>query len=91
MMRRPDNAQGASSRWLVYFVAENLDAMITSIGELGGTIMIPPMSVPPRATYSSRVIPRAQCSPYSKARQTTEGPTETQAKRLTRFPLGELS
>ena len=47
MMRMPDDAQGVPSHWLVYFVAEDLDAAATSIGELGGTVTIPPMSVPP--------------------------------------------
>ncbi len=47
MMRMPDDAQDAPSHWLVYFVAEDLDAAADRIGELGGTMRVPPMSVPP--------------------------------------------
>jgi predicted enzyme related to lactoylglutathione lyase len=47
MMRTPDGAQGMPSHWLVYFVAEDLDAAADRIGELGGTMRVPPMSVPP--------------------------------------------
>ena len=47
MMRMPNDAQVAPSHWLVYFVAEDLDVAADRIGELGGTVMVPPMGVPP--------------------------------------------
>ena len=47
MMRMADDAQGVPSHWLVYFVAEDLGAAAGRIGELGGTVMVPPTSVPP--------------------------------------------
>jgi predicted enzyme related to lactoylglutathione lyase len=86
------DAQGAPSRWLIYFVAENLDETVTSIGELGGTIMVPPMSVPPEGHILVARDPQgAVFALFQGETDETEGPTETQAKRLTRFPLGELS
>ncbi len=47
MMKMPDDDQGVPAHWLVYFVAEDLDAAAGRIGELGGTVMVPPTSVPP--------------------------------------------
>ena len=47
MLRTPDGAQDMPSHWLVYFVAEDLDAAADRIGELGGTMRVPPTSVPP--------------------------------------------
>lgn len=47
MMRLPGDAQDMPPHWLVYFTAEDLDAAVVKIGELGGTITLPPMSVPP--------------------------------------------
>ena len=47
MMKLPDEAQDTPPHWLVYFTAEDLDAAAGSIGELGGTVMVPPTSVPP--------------------------------------------
>lgn len=45
MMKMP--AAGPPPHWLAYFVSEDLDASVQKIGELGGTIMVPPMSTPP--------------------------------------------
>ena len=47
MMKLPDEDRATPSHWLVYFTAEDLDASAESIGELGGTVMVPPMNVPP--------------------------------------------
>ena len=47
MMELPHDARDTPSHWLVYFTAEDLDAAARSIGELGGTVMVPPTSVPP--------------------------------------------
>lgn len=41
------DVRGAPSHWLVYFVAEDLDAAAARIGQLGGTVIVSPMSVPP--------------------------------------------
>jgi len=45
MMPLPADA-GAPSHWLVYFGSDNVDDDAARIGELGGTVMVPPMSVP---------------------------------------------
>jgi predicted enzyme related to lactoylglutathione lyase len=45
MMALPDEG-GAPSHWLVYFGSEDVDDDADRIGELGGTVMAPPMSVP---------------------------------------------
>jgi len=45
MMKMPDD--GTPSHWLAYFVAEDADAAARRIAELGGTVMVPPMDVPP--------------------------------------------
>ena len=45
MMGLPED--GAPPHWLAYFVSEDLDASVQEIGELGGTVMVPPMSTPP--------------------------------------------
>lgn len=47
MMGMPDDMRGAPPHWLVYFVAQDLDAAAGRIGELGGAVMAPPTSVPP--------------------------------------------
>jgi uncharacterized protein len=47
MMRMPDGANDSPPHWLVYFVSEDLDVAVGRIGEFGGTVMVPPMSVPP--------------------------------------------
>jgi predicted enzyme related to lactoylglutathione lyase len=38
--------QGMPSHWLVYFGSENVDDDAGRVGELGGTVLVPPMSVP---------------------------------------------
>jgi predicted enzyme related to lactoylglutathione lyase len=45
MMQLPPGA-GAPPHWLVYFVAESLDASVGRIEELGGRIVVQPMSIP---------------------------------------------
>jgi predicted enzyme related to lactoylglutathione lyase len=45
MMQLPPGA-GVPPHWLVYFVAESLDASVARIGELGGRVMVQPMAVP---------------------------------------------
>lgn len=45
MMPMPADA-GAPSHWLVYFGSENVDDDAGRIGELGGTVMVPPMPIP---------------------------------------------
>jgi uncharacterized protein len=37
---------GAPPHWLVYFGSENVDDDVGRIGELGGQVLVPPMSVP---------------------------------------------
>jgi len=39
-------AEGAPSHWLVYFGSDGVDDDAGRIGELGGKVMVPPMSVP---------------------------------------------
>lgn len=45
MMPLPDG-DGMVSHWLVYFVSDDLDAATAKIGELGGKVMVPPVSIP---------------------------------------------
>jgi uncharacterized protein len=45
MMHLPPGA-AAPPHWLVYFVAESLDGSVARIGELGGRVLVQPMSVP---------------------------------------------
>jgi predicted enzyme related to lactoylglutathione lyase len=45
MMPLPPD-QGMPSHWLVYFGSENVDEDASRVGELGGTVLVPPMSVP---------------------------------------------
>ena len=47
IMGMPDDAGGTPSHWLVYFTAEDLDKAAERVRELGGTVMVPPTSVPP--------------------------------------------
>jgi uncharacterized protein len=45
MMSLPPDA-GAPSHWLVYFGSESVDDDAGRIGELGGTVMVPPTPIP---------------------------------------------
>jgi predicted enzyme related to lactoylglutathione lyase len=45
MMPLPPEA-GAPSHWLVYFTHQALDTAVTRIGELGGTVLVPPTAIP---------------------------------------------
>jgi predicted enzyme related to lactoylglutathione lyase len=45
MMPLPPD-QAMPSHWLVYFGSESVDDDAGRVGELGGTVMVPPMSVP---------------------------------------------
>lgn len=45
IMQLPDD--GTPPHWLVYFTAEDLDASEGKVGDLGGTMVVPPTSVPP--------------------------------------------
>lgn len=45
MMKLPEGA-GAPPHWLVYFVADDLDASAGKIEQLGGRVIVPPMPIP---------------------------------------------
>lgn len=45
MMDLPPGA-GAPSHWLGYFAVDDADATLQQIGELGGQVLVPPMTVP---------------------------------------------
>ena len=42
-----DRAGDSPSHWFAYFVSGHLDAAVGRIGEFGGMVMVPPMSIPP--------------------------------------------
>jgi uncharacterized protein len=46
MMPLPEAARETPPHWLVYFTSADLDASVKEIGELGGEVTVPPMSVP---------------------------------------------
>lgn len=41
--------EGAPSYWLVYFTTEDLDGTVAGVGDLGGTVIVPPTDVPPQS------------------------------------------
>jgi uncharacterized protein len=45
MMELPPDSP-APSHWLVYFVADDLDAAVARVGELGGEVLVQPVKVP---------------------------------------------
>jgi len=45
MMPLPPDA-GAPAHWLVYFAADDLEAAVTRVSELGGQVVLPPMGIP---------------------------------------------
>ena len=45
MMRLPEGSP-APSHWLLYFASDDLDCAVARVGELGGTVVVPPMAVP---------------------------------------------
>lgn len=49
MMELPEDDASTPSHWLVYFTAEDLDGSASKIGDLGGTVIVPPMDVPPQS------------------------------------------
>jgi uncharacterized protein len=46
MMPLPDGGEGMVSHWLAYFVSDDLDADTAKIGELGGSVLVPPTEIP---------------------------------------------
>jgi uncharacterized protein len=46
MMPMPPEASGAPSHWLAYFAIEGLDGANERIGDLGGSVIVPPMEIP---------------------------------------------
>lgn len=50
-------APAGGSQWLVYFGVEDADATAGRITELGGRILVPPMSVPPSGRIAVAVDP----------------------------------
>jgi predicted enzyme related to lactoylglutathione lyase len=45
MMRLPEGSP-APAHWLLYFASDDLDGAVTQVGQLGGTVLVPPMAVP---------------------------------------------
>lgn len=45
IMEMPHQAAGAPSHWGVYITVDDVDATARKAGELGGTILVPPMDI----------------------------------------------
>jgi hypothetical protein len=58
LMQMPKEAAGVPSHWAVYFLVEDVDAMVEKVNQLGGQVVVPPMDIPTVGRFATLTDPQ---------------------------------